>query len=149
MPYASWARLIGTAAGWLHWHPVRGPTLQQLLSREGDPLTAPTTFPDLRRMGDNPLQDVQLVEHATDRVLNVWQSPWGEPDAELHLEFLDERGTVVRSWQGGAGTGRIEDPPLVDPHAVLDGDRVLLIWHGLAEDYGANAVFVQSFGCVG
>ena len=147
VPYASWARLIGTPAGWLHWHPVRGPSLQQLLSREGDPLTAPAEFPDRRRIGDNPLQDVQGVDSRTDRVWNVWQSPWGEPDADLHVEFLDARGAVGRAWHGPVGDGE-GDSVLVDPRAVLDGERVLLLWHGLAEDYGANSVYVRSFGCV-
>ncbi|MBN1770275.1 MAG: putative metal-binding motif-containing protein [Deltaproteobacteria bacterium] len=148
VPYASWARLIGTAAGWLHWLPVHGPTLQLLLSREGDPLTEPAEFPDLRRLGDNPLEDFQSVDSPTGRVLSVWQSPSDEPDSDLHVEFLDERGTVVQSWHGAVGDGEELDAYLVDPHAVLDGDRVLLIWHGLAEDRGANSVFVRSFGCI-
>ena len=147
VPYASWARLIGTSAGWLHWHPVGGPSLQQLLSREGDPLTEPAEFPDRRRIGDNPLSDVQVVERDGGRVLSVWQSPWGEPDADLHVEFLDDRGAVVRAWHGPVGEGEA-DSVVVDPHAVLDGERVLMTWHGLAEDYGASPVYVQSFGCV-
>lgn len=148
VPYASWARLIGTAAGWLHWLTDADPTRQLLLAWDGEPLTAPQEFPDRRRIGDSPLSDFQAGDQATARVLNVWQSPWGEPDADLHVEFLDERGNVERAWQGTAGDSRTGDPYLVDPHAVLDGERVLLIWHGLAGDYEANAVFVQPFGCV-
>ncbi len=144
LEYASWARLIGTEAGWQYWTFHRGPTTWQQLSFEGDPLTEPQPFFDARRNGDAPYQDVQRVDESSSEFLNIWQSPYGEPDEDLHVEFIDAEGNIGRAWQGPLGERGGSD---FHPHIGDDGN-VRLVWHGSSEDRTINAVYFMELGCV-
>ncbi|NUP14452.1 MAG: hypothetical protein HOW73_51135 [Polyangiaceae bacterium] len=145
--YASWQRLVGTEEGWLHIRPNGWdePSTRQRLAIDGQPLDGPATFPDLRHFDDSGLGDIFVPRPAQKETFAAWQDPHG---GAVTVELLDARGDRIRGWSGELGSAGDASGAFVSPHAAFLDDRVLLTWHGLAEDAQPNTVYVRPFGCV-
>ncbi len=146
--YATWQRLVGTSEGWLHVRPnsFGEASTRQGLDVNGDPLTEALPFSDGRHLDDSGIQDLFVPRPAQRETFVTWQDPSG---GELHAEFLDDRGEILRSWSGPlAPDPGYDQGYFVDPHAAFVGGRVFVTWHGLAPDGQPNPVFVREFGCV-
>ncbi len=141
--YATWQRLVGTDEGWLHVRPVdyAEPSMRQPLTLDGEPLAEASPFEDGRYIGANGA-DIFVPRPGLGEVFTAWMDQ-AEGQA-MHLEFLDGDGDVLRGWSGSLP---IEGDYFADPHVQFVDDRVLVIWHGGADDSQPNSVYVRSFGC--
>ena len=146
--FTTWQRLVGTEKGWLHIRPNDWdePSTRQPLDVSGEPLGDAFAFADGRSLGDSGLQDTFVPRPGLGEMAAVWQDPSG---GDMHVEFLDSRGDLLRSWSGPleADPG-YEEGYLAKPHLTFVDDRVLVIWVGLADDALPNRVWVRELGCV-
>jgi len=139
--YATWQRLVGTDQGWLHVRPVDylEPSMRQPLTADGEPLAEASPFADGRSIGASG-SDIFVPRPGLGEVFTAWMD---DGDVQtMHVEFLDGDGEVLRGWSGPLGGDY-----LANPHVQFVGDRVLVIWHGVAGDSEANPVLVRAFGC--
>ena len=142
--YNTWQRLVGTAEGWLHIRPTQfgEAWTRQRLAEDGTPLDDAKPFADGRELQDSGLQDFFQPFPADQEILTAWQAPLG---GDLHVEFLDAQGNVLRGWSGPPGN---PDGWFVDPHFARVDGRIIVVWHGSAGNSQPNPVMVRSFGCV-
>jgi hypothetical protein len=146
--YTTWQRLVGTEEGWLHIRPngFQEPSTRQALDVAGDPLVEALPFSDGRTIQDSGLQDTFIPRPGLNEMAAAWQDPQG---GDMHVEFLNGRGDVLRGW-----SGPLQPDPGYDegffsqPHITFVDDRMLMIWHGLADNSVPNRVSVRPFGCV-
>ncbi len=146
--YATWQRLVGTESGWLHVRPntFDSSSTRQPLDLEGNPTAEATPFPDGRHLDDAGLQHGFTARPGLGEMLLVWQDPLG---GDMHVEMLDDRGDQLRGWQGPlAADPGYDQGYVVNPHAAFTGERLLIVWHGLAPNGEPNPVWVREFGCV-
>ncbi|MEM6990624.1 MAG: putative metal-binding motif-containing protein [Myxococcota bacterium] len=146
--YKTWQRLVGTEQGWLHIRPngFEEESTRQALDAEGYPLGDALPFADGRQLGESGRGDVFLPRPGLGEMIAVWSD--GDT-SEMHVEFLDDGGDVLRGWTGvlppdpGYDAGYVQDP-----HVSLVDNRVVVVWRGIAPNATPNPVFVRSFGCV-
>lgn len=146
--YTTWQRVVGTEQGWLHIRPndFGEVSTRQPLDLEGNPVAEALPFDDGRHLDASGISDIFVPRPGTGEMITAWSGPDG---GEMHVEFLDDDGEVLRGW-----SGPLEADPgydrgyLIDPHIQIVDDRVLVIWQGLAPDHEPNHVLVRSFGCV-
>ncbi len=145
--YTTWQRLVGTDEGWLSVRPTdyEEPSIRQPLDTNGDPIDAATPFADGRSLDDSGSTDVFVPRPGLGEMITAR----GDADGVMHVEFLDDRGNVLRGWSEPLPP----DPGheigvLAHPHILFVDDRVHVIWNGLSEDAQPNSVFVRAFGCV-
>lgn len=146
--YVTWQRLVGTRDGWLHVRPndFDVASTRQALDVDGNPLSAPEPWPDGRHLDDSGLQDLFVPRPAQHETFVLWQDPLG---GEMHAEFQDARGDILRSWSGTLPPDPGYDLGyLVDPHAAFVGSSVFVVWHGISPDGTPNPVYVRELGCV-
>jgi Putative metal-binding motif len=146
--YTTWQRLVGTGTGWLHIRPngYEEPSTRQVLDVAGDPLGEALVFEDGRSLQDSGLQSRYVPRPGLGETLAAWQGPSG---GDMHVEWLDDRGDVLRGWAGALPNDPGTDVGyFVQPHVIFVADRLLLAWHGVSEGGLPNRVSVQEFGCV-
>lgn len=150
IPYQPWNRLIGIPDGWLYIRPnaSRGPSSWQLLSVEGDALTELRPFDDGRTFSDSGGEDIFVPLPEQRQTLAVWHSPWGRPDTDLHVEYLDARGEVTRSWSGPLPVEPDPDHAYFGhPHLARVDDRIIVVWNAGAPNSAPNSVYSLELGC--
>ena len=152
LAYTTWQRLVGTKDGWLSIRPngYQEPSLRQRLEPGGDPIEEPSVFDDLRSIGDSGLQDVFMPRPGLGEMVAAWQSDEG---GGMNVELLDDAGDVLRGWSGPLPpTPGFDEGAFGSPHVTLvdapGQTRLLVIWHGIADDAQPNLVALRSFGCV-
>jgi hypothetical protein len=146
--WVTWQRLVGTEQGWLHIRPnaFDEPSTRQPLDPTGEPRGPALPFADGRHLDDSGLQQHFVPRPGLGEMLSTWQDPQG---GDMHVEFLDDAGEVLRGWSGPpAPDPESGEAFFVSPHHAFVGERLLIIWHDLAEDAQANRVLVREFGCV-
>ena len=114
----------------------------QALDVEGHPIGDARPFTD----GRDILFSHFVPRPGQNEMVGAWQDRRG---GDMHVEFWDGSGEVMRSWAGPVPQDfGLDLSTFGSPHVVVDGGRVFVLWHGQSEPPEPNAVYLREFGCV-